>query len=118
VDALLYLDTVNLPTNNANIQKLVLNSNARWWYAVSERIEFWFSGTLSTDIDPGAIGARGWKVRIAGAELKYCDWCYTQGGLADIVFLRGNLGSTQFIYDPDDKVCTYLRRRVTAPLGM
>jgi hypothetical protein len=118
VDALLYLDTINLPSQNVNIQKLVLNSDPQWWHHSSEMIEFHFTGTLPAEIDPGVVDERGWKVRIAGAALVYCDGCWTDSGLADVLFLRGDLSQVQFIHDPDDKVRTYLRRRAPDPRGI
>jgi hypothetical protein len=114
VDVLLYLDTVNLPTNNVNIQKLILSSVSTTPGANgNDMLEYFFRGPerLPPAIDPGILGKRGWKAKVVSARLRYCRACYTNGGLARVISAAGPLANVEFIYDPWDTLDIYVRTR-------
>jgi hypothetical protein len=109
----LYLDTVNLPSGNIGIQKLVLSSRPTTPIASgNDRIEFFFEGSkLPEEIDPGIRDETGWKVRISSAGLEYCDTCFNESGLVDVIVLRGSLDNVEFIYDPGDEIEVFIVTR-------
>ncbi|MFO7654125.1 MAG: hypothetical protein R6X25_09920 [Candidatus Krumholzibacteriia bacterium] len=108
-DAFLYLDTGNLPGENpGQPTKLVLSGQPTAPLARGDRIEFHFEGELDPAIDPGLAGQRGWKVKITGIRIEYCDVCYTEFGLADVIYLRGDLADLEFVADPRDERDTYI----------
>jgi hypothetical protein len=115
VEALLYLDTGNLPTANGNVPKLVLSSLPIGpGSAGTDRLEYFFPDTLPASIDPGIRGQSGWKARISGATLEYCDVCWTNYGLAPILGLRGGLSSVTFLHDLGDTTMIYIDRHPRA----
>jgi len=109
VDLQLYLDTVNLPSNNVEIQKLVLSSLPTTPIAGRDRLEFFFEGTLPDSIDPGILDQIGWKVRVTGATIGYCSDCYNDCGWVPILHITGSLDDVGFLYDPADTAGIYIK---------
>lgn len=105
----LYLDTVNLPSNNVAIPKLVLSSVPTDPIAGQDRLEFFFEGTLPEAIDPGILDETGWKVRVPEATIEYCTTCYNNFGWVPILILTGDMGNVEFLYDPEDRLGIYLQ---------
>jgi hypothetical protein len=115
VNALLYLDTGSLPTVNGNVPKLVLSSRPIGpGGAGRDRLEYFFPDTLPASIDPGIRDQSGWKVRVSGVTLEYCDDCVTNCGLVPILRLRGELSSVTFVRDPGDTSLIYIDRHPRA----
>lgn len=111
-DLVLYLDTGNLPSHNNGNGTLVLSSKPVHVVADgNDRLAFVFSGELPAEIDPGIEFENGWKAVITDADIYYCTTCYTNAGLAEVIFLRGGLEQVNFIYDPDDKIEVSIRTR-------
>ena len=109
VDLLLYLDTVNLPSANANNQTLVLSSLPTTPIADgNDRLGFFFEETLPGSIDPGILNETGWKARIEDALIEYCKTCYSDCGLVPVIQLRGTLERVDFLYDPGDTMAIYI----------
>jgi hypothetical protein len=111
-DALLYLDTSNLPRVNGSFPKIVLRSVPVAQQTGADWIEFWFSSddTLPAEIDPGIRNERGWKARITSARIAYLD---TGNPDIDIVYFRGSLSQVEFVRDREDALDVYIR---TQPL--
>jgi hypothetical protein len=116
IDAVLYLDTTDLPTDNADVWKLVLSSRPTGpGGAGLDRLEYSFlPDSLPVTIDPGLEDQAGWKVRVAGASLQYCEVCLTNCGLAPFLLLRGDRESVTFIHDPADTMQIYINRHPRA----
>ncbi len=109
VDVLLYLDTINLPSQNANANRIVLSSLPTDPGAHSDRLEFVFDGgSLPEEIDPTIIHQHGWKVQAAGAGIGYCKTCDTNCGLVPIIYLRGDVSILEFVHDPLDTLAIYI----------
>lgn len=113
VDLVLYLDTVNLPSNNGDIRKLVLSSKPTYPIADgNDRIEYFFDGSgLPEEIDPGILDEIGWKVGISSAEIVYCNSCFTNFRLAEVIWLSGSVDDIEFIYDPNDNIDIFITTR-------
>lgn len=109
VDLLLYLDTVNLPSNNKGQPWLVLSSLPTTPIADgNDRLGFEFVGTLVPGIDPGIIDQTGWKLHVPDARIKYCETCYTNQGLVPKIYLTGSLDDVEFMRDPTDTLEIYI----------
>ena len=109
VDLLLYLDTVNLPSANANNEILVLSSLPTTPIADgNDRLAFYFEEALPASIDPGILNETGWKIAIEDALIEYCKTCYSDCGLVPVIELRGTLGCVDFLYDLSDTVGIYI----------
>ncbi len=109
VSALLYLDTINLPSNNMGIATLVLSSLPTDPGAGADRLEYHFADSLSASIDPGILREFGWKVRIPAATIQYCQSCFTDCGLAPVIYVVGLVGSVEFVYDPGDTAEVFIQ---------
>ena len=102
-DLLLYLDTVNLPSQNNGHPWLILSSLPTAPIADgNDRLGFEFVGTLGPEIDPGILDQVGWKIRIPCARIMYCDDCYTSDGLVPTIYLAGSLDGVEFLQDQSD----------------
>jgi hypothetical protein len=97
VRACLDLDTSNLPSMNQGRSAILLR------------------GRAPHRTDPGAKFQSGWKVSVRGARIEYCQTCYTNSGLAELISLRAPLDSLRFIYDPADTVRLFVEVFQTAP---
>ena len=109
VDARLVFDTLNLPTANAGINKLVLGVDPASPFGHPPFLEFFFAETLDESIDPGLAMERGWKVRLQGVSAEKCAVCYTDNGLARVISLHGSIENVVFEYDPQDTLALYVR---------
>lgn len=110
LDALLYLDTANLPSSSGVPNKIVLSSIPTTPISdAADRLEFYFAEdeTLDVAIDPGIVREIGWKVRVDHASLEYCDHC---GGVRRLLS-RGSLANLEFVYDLEDSLVVYARIR-------
>lgn len=105
-DVLLRLNTGNLPSHNPGSHCLVLTCQPR---PAGEIIGYIFEGELDPQVDPGIEFQSGWKAQIQGARIAYCEDCYTNGGLAQIIHLHGDLQQVSFIQDASDSLETYVR---------
>jgi len=115
LDALLYLDTDNLPSSNSNKPFLILSSLVTTPISHGDdRLAFSFdeSEQLPSEIDPGLDHQLGWKVRLTSARLRYCDTCYTNTGLAEVIDAYGSLANAEFVYDPADTLDNYVKTRM------
>lgn len=102
-DVLLYLDTGNLPSHNGDSTYLVLCDHVVEKNQVCEgyRLGFNFTGQLSEEIDPGLEHRGRWLVQIDGAGLEYCDTCYTNDGLDEVISITGTADMIVVMEDPD-----------------
>jgi hypothetical protein len=105
----LHLDTVNLPSNNLDIQMLVLSSRRTTPIAGSDRLQFYFSDTLPDAIDPGILDQIGWKVVIPIAVVQYSKTSFTNCGFVPTVYIEGRVEGSNFLYDPIDTVGISIR---------
>lgn len=105
----LYLDTVNLPSNNVGIPKVVLSSVPTDPIAGKDRLELFFEGNLPEAIDPGILDETGWKARVPEATIEYCTTCYNACGWVPILILTGDVDNVEFLYDPEDTLGIYLQ---------
>jgi hypothetical protein len=104
----LYLDTINLPSNNNHIPKLVLSSRPTNPIAGSDRLAFCFSDTLSAVIDPGLLAQSGWKVAISLAVIRYSPDYRGRCWRPSLVELDGHQKDATFLYDPSDTLGIYI----------
>lgn len=115
IDARLVLDTINLPSANGDLNKLVLGCDPERPFGNRTLLEFRFPGILPADIDPGLADATGWKVTLRGVRASKCTTCYTNEGLAHVVVLSGNIADVTFECDPQDTLGMYIHVDGTAP---
>lgn len=105
VSGTLYLDTSNLPSHNNRDTGLVFCSTPiEFTCDGNSRLSFAFEDLLGEEIDPGIEFEVGWKVQFAELSINYCDTCYTNEGLAQVISLEGSLDNVQFVHDPDNEV--------------
>jgi len=109
VAVLLYLDTINLPTNNGGNPGIMLSSLETTPVAGRDRLGFEYDGSLPAEIDPGIVREVGWKVKSPAAAIRYCESCITECGLAPIIYLEGRVEELRFLYDPGDTMSIYIR---------
>lgn len=110
-DVFLYFDTGNLPSHNNNFNHLIMcDAPPTGLCGGNNRLSFGFGKdeTLGTDIDPGIEFQDGWKVKITDAAIKYCDNCFTNNGLAEVVSFEGSLNDVEFVHDPDNVQSIYI----------
>jgi hypothetical protein len=108
-EALLHLDTGNLPSQNPGVPpRLLLSGHVPRLARDTDRIELRFTGQLAADIDPGLAFQPGWKTLVHDARIEYCDVCYTELGLADVILLRGDIEAVEFVADPQDTLGTWI----------
>jgi hypothetical protein len=115
VRACLDLDTSNLPSMNQGRSAILLRGRAPHRTDWRDFIPLDFDGVLPAEVDPGAKFQSGWKVSVRGARIEYCQTCYTNSGLAELISLRAPLDSLRFIYDPADTVRLFVEVFQTAP---
>ena len=65
-------------------------------------------GELPESIDPDLYDTPGYKVEVRGADLEYCDTCYTNEGLAEVIDLAGPARIVDAIEDVDDELSIYV----------
>ncbi len=117
VDLLLYLDTGNLPSDNAGNPWLTVSSVPIHGVAGPDRLGLKLNGPLPSEVDPGIRGQSGWKVRLASGLADQCSTCVTSCGLVPIVDVLADVGDLEFLHDEADSMALFLRYHRTASGG-
>gem|GEM_PF-6952894 len=118
INARLVFDTLNLPSANAGINKLVMGIDPAQPFGNPPFLEFLFPEALPAEVDPGLAMQTGWKVSLRNVSASKCTTCYTNDGLARIVSLSGSIVDATFEYDPEDTLVLHITpEAVSEPLG-
>ena len=87
VSGTLVFDTLNLPSIAQGGSKLILGCDPDNPWGPSSALEFYFPEILGPEVDPGLYLERGWKIEFSGVAAEPCTTCYTNSGLAQVVYL-------------------------------
>lgn len=109
-DIYLYWDDANIP--NPNFSYLFLSvKNTATAGGLWDRLGFDYYEYEDIPEDSGfpAAPGPGWKVRIWGASMRFCQTCYTDNGLLRLIEFHGPMDQVEFVWDPADSTEAYVR---------